>query len=176
MAGFNRNMRPGLNGALATLVALTVRDLTDIGQHVDLSIFEVLVSTMVIQQPYYSFAGAVQGRRAPEGSSFGQIMPCKDGYFVAQVGGQVQWETVAEFFDRDVLREERFADNVLRGAHGPELEKIVLEATASGPWGRCSRPLRRNIACSSGWSRRRPSSRTARNWRRGISSPMSTIR
>src|SRR3978361_1476027 len=48
------------NGLLATNVALLTRDMDGFGQHVDVSIQEVIASSLIINQPYYSFAGGVQ--------------------------------------------------------------------------------------------------------------------
>jgi crotonobetainyl-CoA:carnitine CoA-transferase CaiB-like acyl-CoA transferase len=127
--GFSAQYESAYNGVLATMVALLSRDLTGYGQHVDVSIQEVVTSSLVINQPYYSFAGGVQGRRHPGGGSFGQIMPCKDGFFVAQEGGGATWETIANFFGRAELHEERFTDPNQRLRNGDALEKIVLGAT-----------------------------------------------
>jgi len=127
--GFPGQYESGMNGFLATLVALFTRDLTGAGQQVDLSIQEVIASTLVINQPFYSFAGGVQGRRHPEGSNFGQVMPCKDGYFVAQPGGGVTWDGIADFFGRPEIKEHRFADPVERVRNGPALDEIILDAT-----------------------------------------------
>ncbi|MGA3402246.1 MAG: CoA transferase [Acetobacteraceae bacterium] len=127
--GFPGQYEAGMNGFLGTLVALVTRDLTGAGQQVDLSIQDVITSSLVLNQPYYSFAGGVQGRRHPEGSNFGQVMPCKDGYFVAQPGGGVTWDGIADFFGKPELKEHRFADLVERVHHGPELDAIILAAT-----------------------------------------------
>ena len=127
--GFPGQYEAGMNGFLATLVALFARDLTGAGQQVDLSIQEVIASTLVINQPFYSFAGGVQGRRHPEGSNFGQVMPCNDGYFVAQPGGGVTWDGIADFFGRPEIKEHRFADPVERVRNGPALDEIILDAT-----------------------------------------------
>jgi crotonobetainyl-CoA:carnitine CoA-transferase CaiB-like acyl-CoA transferase len=127
--GFPGQYESGMNGFLATLVALYVRDMTGEGQQVDLSIQDVIASSLVLNQPFYSFAGGVQGRRHPEGSNFGQVMPCKDGHFVAQPGGSVTWDGIADFFGKPELKEHRFADLVERVHHGPELDEIILDAT-----------------------------------------------
>jgi crotonobetainyl-CoA:carnitine CoA-transferase CaiB-like acyl-CoA transferase len=110
-------------------VALYARDLTGAGQQVDLSIQDVIASSLVLNQPYYSFAGGVQGRRHAEGSNFGQVMPCKDGYFVAQPGGGVTWDGIADFFGKPEMKEHRFADVAERVRNGPELDEIILDAT-----------------------------------------------
>lgn len=127
--GFPAQYEAAMNGMLATNVALLTRDLNGLGQHVDVSIQEVVASSLVINQPYYSFAGGVQGRRRSEGSSFGQVTPCKDGYFVTQEGGSVTWDGIADFFGRPELKEPRFANPAERLANGDELDAIILDAT-----------------------------------------------
>ena len=127
--GFPGQYETGMNGMLATNVALLTRDLTGIGNHVDVSMQEVITSSLVINQPNYSFSGGVQGRRHPEGSSFGQVIPCKDGYFVSQEGASVTWNDIADFFGREEMKDPRFADPTQRALHGTELDAIILDAT-----------------------------------------------
>ena len=127
--GFQSLYEGGLNGAVAALIALYARDLTGEGQHVDVSIHDVVTSTLVIHQPFYSWAGAVQGRRPRDGASYGQVQPCKDGYFVWQTGGGADWPDIAEFFGQEALKEERFSTPTGRTIHGEDLDRIVLEAT-----------------------------------------------
>ncbi len=127
--GFPAQYEAAMNGMLATNVALLTRDMNGIGQHVDVSMQEVVTSSLVINQPYYSFAGGVQGRRRPEGSEFGQVMPCKDGFFVTQTGGGVTWDGIADFFGRPELKDQRFADETQRIVSGHEMDAIILDAT-----------------------------------------------
>ena len=126
--GFQAQYEAGLNGALITLFTLLLRDVTGAGQHVDVSIQEVVTSTMVANQPFYSWAGGVQGRRRPVGTMFGNVMPCKDGYFVSQAGGGASWDDLAEFYGRPELKEERFADVDQRVVNGQALDAILIEA------------------------------------------------
>ena len=127
--GFPALYEAGINGLLATNVALLTRDMDGFGQHVDVSIQEVIASSLIINQPYYSFAGGVQGRRHAEGSNFGQVMPCKDGFFIAQPGGGATWDDIANFFERPELKEHRFADLDERVHNGAEMDAIILNAT-----------------------------------------------
>jgi crotonobetainyl-CoA:carnitine CoA-transferase CaiB-like acyl-CoA transferase len=129
--GFPAQYEAGMNGTLATLFTLVMRDMTGGGQHVDVSTHEVVNSTMVINQPFYTWTGGVQGRRQPAGSLFGHIMPCKDGYFVSQAGGGATWEQLADFYGRDELKEPRFADvnQRVESANGHALDEILLDAT-----------------------------------------------
>lgn len=125
--GFQANYEGGLNGALATSMALLLRDSTDEGQHIDLALREVVNSTLVVNQPFFSWTGAVQGRRRPEGTMFGNVMPCKDGYFIAQGGGGASWEDIAKFFGSDILLEEKFANNELRVVNGVEFDNLIVD-------------------------------------------------
>jgi len=125
--GFQANYEGGLNGALATSMALLLRDYTDEGQHIDVALREVVNSTLVVNQPFFSWTGAVQGRRRPEGTMFGNVMPCKDGYFIAQGGGGASWEDIAKFFGSDVLLEEKFANNELRVVNGVEFDNLIVD-------------------------------------------------
>lgn len=127
--GFPAMYEAGLNGFLATNVALLTRDINGLGQHVDVSIQEVVTSSLIVNQSCYSFAGGVQGRRHAEANNFGQVMPCKDGYFVAQAGGGATWDNIADFFGRPELKEHRFADPDERRHNGTEMDRIILAAT-----------------------------------------------
>ncbi|MCH8282018.1 MAG: CoA transferase [Chloroflexi bacterium] len=101
--GFQAQYESGLNGALSTAFTLFMRDTIGEGQHVDVSIQEVVNSTLVVNQPFYSWTGAVQGRRNPEGAMFGNVMPCKDGYFISQAGGGATWDAIADFYGKEEL-------------------------------------------------------------------------
>ncbi|MBI4310137.1 MAG: CoA transferase [Chloroflexi bacterium] len=126
--GFQANYEGGLNGALSTAFTLLLRDMTGEGQHVDVSLQEVVNSTLVTNQPFYSWTGAVQGRRRPAGTLFGNVMPCKDGYFISQAGGGATWDDIVKFYGPEVLKEERFANNEQRVVNGEEFDRIIIEA------------------------------------------------
>ncbi len=127
--GFQSQYEAGLNGALATAYTLLLRDMTGQGQHVDVSIQEVVASTLVTDHYFYSWAGDVRGRQPAGGSSVGYITPCKDGYFVMQMGGQrTTWDDIVEFLGREELKEPRFSDPNQRIINSAEMDKIVLEA------------------------------------------------
>jgi crotonobetainyl-CoA:carnitine CoA-transferase CaiB-like acyl-CoA transferase len=127
--GMQSQYEGGLSGAVGTLAALYARDLLGEGQQVDVSLQDVVASTLIIHQPFYSWSGAVQGRRRPGGSSYGQVQPCKDGYFIWQTGGGAEWSDIAEFFGKDELKEDRFSTVAGRTVHGEELDRLVCEAT-----------------------------------------------
>lgn len=127
--GMQSQYEGGLCGAVGTLAALTTRDLTGEGQQVDISLQDVVASTMIVHQPMYSWTGAVQGRRRPGGTQYGHVQECKDGYFIWQTGGGAEWSDITEFFGKEELKEERFATVAGRTVHGEELDRLVLDAT-----------------------------------------------
>lgn len=127
--GMQSQYEGGLSGTVGALAALHARDLMGEGQQVDISLQDVVTSTLVIHQPMYGWTGAVQGRRRPSGSSYGQVQRCKDGYFIWQTGGGATWEEITEFFGPEEIKEERFATVAGRALHGEDLDRLVIEAT-----------------------------------------------
>ena len=127
--GMQSQYEGGLSGAFGALAALHARDLQGEGQQVDVSLQDVVASTLIVHQPMYSWTGAVQGRRRPGGAQYGHVQRCKDGYFIWQTGGGAEWSDIVEFFGVEELKEERFATVSGRTVHGEDLDRLVLEAT-----------------------------------------------
>ena len=130
--GFQAQYQAGLAAAAATQFALLQSELQGQGEHVDVSVQEVVTATMVGSQSAYAWAGAVGGRRAPGGGGLGTVLPCKDGYFVAQAswrGGPRAWETVAAIFGRPAVLEPRFAEPAQRIENAEAFERVLVEAT-----------------------------------------------
>ncbi len=127
--GMQSQYEGGLSGTVGALAALHARDMLSEGQQVDISLQDVISSTLVIHQPMYAWTGAVQGRRRPSGSNYGQVQTCKDGYFIWQTGGGAAWDDITEFFGQEALKEARFATVAGRALHGEDMDRIVLEAT-----------------------------------------------
>jgi crotonobetainyl-CoA:carnitine CoA-transferase CaiB-like acyl-CoA transferase len=126
--GFQAQYETGLNGFIPTLYTLLLRDATGIGQHIDVSAQEVVSSSLVANQSFFSWMGGVEGRRS-ESNMFRNAMPCKDGYFVSQTGGGASWDDMAMFFGREELKDERFATGDLRVINGQAMDEIILDAT-----------------------------------------------
>jgi crotonobetainyl-CoA:carnitine CoA-transferase CaiB-like acyl-CoA transferase len=127
--GMQAQYEGGLSGAFGTMAALYGRDLSGAGQQVDISLQDVVASTLIVHQPMYSWTGAVQGRRRPGGTQYGHVQQCKDGFFIWQTGGGAEWSDIVEFFGMEELKEDRFATVSGRTVHGEELDRLVLEAT-----------------------------------------------
>ena len=126
--GFQSQYEAGLNAAIATGFALFARDFDGESQHIDVSVQEAVNASLVVNQPLFSFSGAVQGRRSPKGTMYTQIMPCKDGYFVSQTGARATWDDQVRFYGKPEMAEERFANPVQRLDHGEEFDAIIVDA------------------------------------------------
>jgi crotonobetainyl-CoA:carnitine CoA-transferase CaiB-like acyl-CoA transferase len=126
--GFQAQYETGLNGFIPTLYTLLLRDATGTGQHIDVSAQEVVNSSLVSTQPYFSWMGGVEGRQS-EGNMFRNVMPCKDGYFVSQTGGGASWDDIATFYGREELKDDRFATGDQRVINGRAMDEIILDAT-----------------------------------------------
>lgn len=114
----------GLTAAYASIMAYTAAQADQFGEHVDVSIHECLASELVLNQSYYAFLGAVQGRRAIVQDPFaGEPIATRKGYLAFQTGGGAPFETFAELFDRPEFLEKRFSSP-------PEREKRVAEVKA----------------------------------------------
>ena len=120
----------GANAAAATLAALFQRLTTGEGQHVEVSIVECLASHLVQAVPYYTYMGAIKGRRPVRGSGFEELMPARDGYVVPSVQGSQPWPVVAELIGLEELKDERFATGAGRIEHGEELKQLLIKGLA----------------------------------------------
>jgi crotonobetainyl-CoA:carnitine CoA-transferase CaiB-like acyl-CoA transferase len=120
----------GANGAAATLVALFQRLTTGVGQQVDVSVMECLATHLVQAVPYYSFMGAIKGRRPVSGSGFEELMPARDGYVVPSVQGSQPWPVVADVIGLEELHDDRFATGAGRIQHGEELKQLLIKGLA----------------------------------------------
>ncbi len=127
--GSQAQYEAGLVGAVTTSFALFSQSMTGEGQHVDVSITEVVSSTLVETQPPYAFRGGVPGRRLPKGRMFTDLMPCKDGWVsLTAGGGRATMDDVADFFEKPELRDARFASPSSRMENGEELDTVAVDA------------------------------------------------
>ncbi len=119
----------GLNAAYAALAAHCAAELDGVGDHVDLSVQECLVSELVTCETYYTFMGAIQGRRLPVQDPYsGAPIPTRHGYLSFQASLAVPNETFADLFQCEALRDPKFASNKLRSQHVQEARDLIAAA------------------------------------------------
>lgn len=117
------DMMAGLAAAAATLIAVTARDETGRGQHVDVAgaqVLAVLVSFVYFLPNfiYRGVAGSRKGRRGGEAHFPNTIMPCKDGFVCLyplqlpqylrfmELIGDPAWQEEPRFRNRRAMAEE----------------------------------------------------------------------
>jgi crotonobetainyl-CoA:carnitine CoA-transferase CaiB-like acyl-CoA transferase len=116
----------GLNAAYATLAAWLAAERDGVGEHVDLSVLECLASELVTCETYYTFMGAVQGRRtAVQDPYLGAPIATARGWLSFQASLAVPNETFAEIFHCEALREPKFAVNRQRSQHVDEARALI---------------------------------------------------
>ena len=120
----------GAQAAAATLAALFAQLATGQGQRVDVSVVECLAAHLVQAVPYYSYMGAIKGRRPVRGAGFEELMPARDGYVVPSVQGSQPWQVVADLIGLEELQDQRFDSGAGRIEHGEELKRLLVEGLA----------------------------------------------
>ena len=120
----------GQNAFAGTLGALLHRDITGIGQHVDVAISEYLATILENALSQYSYTGSNFRRTGNRGygrAAWGPY-PCQDGYVGVIAGPDHKWPEMAELMGIAELAEERFDDRAGRGENADELDSLML------PW------------------------------------------
>lgn len=115
---------------IGVLAALRHRDISGIGQHVDISMLDCMVALADVQLQYESM-GVV---RDPEsrGALILTSFKAKDGWFMIQVGREHQWERLCEIIQKpEWLSDSRFATRAGWGEHQEDVIRPAVEAWAA---------------------------------------------
>lgn len=125
----------GMTAAYAMSAALFSREFTGVGQHIDLSLAEIVAAHHYGPPVRYSYGGLIEGR-APKaeggsfkGTRFEGIVPAKDGYIgpTGQHGRQrPPFIEYANFLGRPDIDDPKFETTALRIQHAEELDKVLL--------------------------------------------------
>ena len=124
----------GMYSTVAVLAALAHRSVSGVGQHIDMALLDVLVSTMGTAYMNYLTTGNVlksYGNAAANIVPY-QVFPCRDGRIVLAVGNDGQFAKLCEIAGREELsKDERFATNAGRVRNRdiliPILEEILRQ-------------------------------------------------
>jgi CoA:oxalate CoA-transferase len=129
---------PGLYGAIGALAALTERTRTGRGQHVDVAMFDSLVSILENAAMQFLIEGndpVPAGRHHPSSAPFG-LFDTQDGAVAIAALNDVQFRKLLTALGREELTADpRFASDSLRGANrhelAAELETVLKQLPAS---------------------------------------------
>jgi crotonobetainyl-CoA:carnitine CoA-transferase CaiB-like acyl-CoA transferase len=112
----------------AIIAALFNRERTGQGQRLDFSLLEVQIATLINIGSDYLIGGVVPKRW---GSAHTSIVPyqafqASDGYVVVGAVNESLWRRFCEAIEHpELLADERFATNLLRGQHREELLSLL---------------------------------------------------
>ncbi len=124
----------GLYTAFAIMTALYARTVTGLGQRIDMSMLDCLVSFLENAIARYFYSGTMP---QPMGNRHSGIAPFQsyavsNGTFVICAANQRLWGKVCKVMGKEELEnDERFCTNVKRVDNTPELDKIFLPLFAA---------------------------------------------
>ncbi|OLT12755.1 hypothetical protein BJF78_23725 [Pseudonocardia sp. CNS-139] len=108
---------------------------------VDLSVHEVIASQLVMNQPYYAFAGAVQGRRpVAQDPLSGEPIPTADGFVSLQSTTLTPVSMLAGLFSDDRFASPDFATEAPAPRTRPRCPRCSTSTCGRPSRATCSRP------------------------------------
>jgi crotonobetainyl-CoA:carnitine CoA-transferase CaiB-like acyl-CoA transferase len=124
------DINAGLFAAIGILMALRHRDRTGLGQFVDISMFDGMISAMSSNYMTYLGSGVVP---KPLGTAFPTVVPyrvfhARDGDFSISVGSEKLWAAFCSAIGQQQLTAHAdYATNALRIKNRVALEKVLSE-------------------------------------------------
>jgi crotonobetainyl-CoA:carnitine CoA-transferase CaiB-like acyl-CoA transferase len=126
----------GLYAAIGILAALTHRERTGVGQHIDVALMDVQVACLANQAMNYLVSGSVPqrlGNAHPNVVPY-QDFPTADGFMIIAVGNDTQFTRLcAELGLRDLAADPRFATNHQRVLNRAALIERLCAVTRTRP-------------------------------------------
>ena len=120
----------GLSATIGILMALRAREQTGLGQFVDISMFDAMISTMCSSFAYFAGSGKVAG---PMGTAFATIVPyrtfpSKDREFALAVGSEKLWASFCRAIGRpELANHPDYLSNALRVKNRGVLEPLLID-------------------------------------------------
>ena len=126
----------GLFAAIGILLALRARDRTGIGQFVDVSMLDSMISTMTSNYMSYLGSGVVP---RPMGTAFPTVVPyrvihARDRAIAIAVGSERLWSAFCRAIERpDLEKHPHYDSNAARIRHRAELEPVLDQVFRERP-------------------------------------------
>jgi crotonobetainyl-CoA:carnitine CoA-transferase CaiB-like acyl-CoA transferase len=123
----------GLYATQGILLALNERHTSGLGQHVDISLFEAMLSVMRLPMSVLMATGVTPTRVGNDHLNIAPYQPlrAKDGLIIVAVANPALWIRFCEAMERpDWRHDPRFATNTDRVAHRDALKQAIEEAFA----------------------------------------------
>ncbi|MFJ8262186.1 CaiB/BaiF CoA transferase family protein [Rummeliibacillus sp. NPDC094406] len=116
--------------AISILAAIRMRDITNEGQCIDLSLLDVQVSNLANVASSYLNGGTISKRLGNSHNNVApyQVFQCSDGPLMVCVGNDRQFEKFCKMIDREQwAQDERFKTNTKRKENERELVEKIAE-------------------------------------------------
>jgi crotonobetainyl-CoA:carnitine CoA-transferase CaiB-like acyl-CoA transferase len=110
----------GLYGVIAIQAALSARQRTGMGQHIDMALLDCMVGVLANQALNYLVSGTTPGRMGTAHPNIApyQVFPVRDGHIMLAVGNDAQYRRTCEILGEPSLAsDERYANNAGRVAN-----------------------------------------------------------
>lgn len=122
------DLMTGMYAAVAVLAAVTKRDVTGVGDVIDLAMLDVQAAFLANQAMNHLVGGRTPqrgGNRHPNIQPQ-DVFPCADGFLVLAVGNDGQFAKLCDVLGQPQwARDDRFASNAARVKHNPELTELL---------------------------------------------------
>ena len=132
------DMYTGIHGVAAVNAALLGRMTSGRGQHIDLALYDCMVSIHEYAVQCYTLSGGAEvpvqtGHDLPESTVYG-VFPGRDGYLVITAQTDAIWLRLAKLVGGDALAADpRFHGPVGRNAHREEIRAAIRAWTMGQP-------------------------------------------
>ena len=132
--GQQAGYQAGVNAAIASLGALFSRITTNVGQHVEVSTQECLLSILELTFEFFPYMGVVASRLGQKPIQPLDFLECKDGWIFLCCVEEHQWKNFVDIMGNpEWVNEPIFTDRLNRGANwdalGPLLQDWVKDQT-----------------------------------------------
>jgi crotonobetainyl-CoA:carnitine CoA-transferase CaiB-like acyl-CoA transferase len=118
-----------LNGVTGTLIALWHRDMTGVGQHVDVSMQAAVANTLETTHQTYDFNRDIRSRSGHKREGAAYILPCQDGYIALLCAGKLGWLPLVQWMQDEgcgeYVSDVRLQDDIYRFEHDAEVHAAL---------------------------------------------------
>jgi crotonobetainyl-CoA:carnitine CoA-transferase CaiB-like acyl-CoA transferase len=124
----------GMYAAVAILAALSHRERTGHGQHIDMALLDCQIAALANQTSNFHVSGKAPGRMGNAHPNIVpyQAVPTADGHMILAIGNDRQYAKFCEEAGRpELIDDRRFTGNIERVAYRDTLMEIIFEITRS---------------------------------------------
>jgi crotonobetainyl-CoA:carnitine CoA-transferase CaiB-like acyl-CoA transferase len=124
--GYQSTFQVGLNAAVASLGAIFARETSGLGQHVEVSAQEALVTILELTYPFWPYCQMMASRLGNKPIQPLDFFECRDGWVFLCAVEEHQWRTFVEIMGSpEWAALDIFADRLQRGANWDALKPMI---------------------------------------------------